>query len=165
LHLLLLASLFFLVQMAIQQAQPLTSIYMTFKIFQLINHFRRRLKPRVQSDRTKPDTSLGPKTRLGLENDAFRGLEKCLPVRVSGLEGSKYRNAHDRVRKARKGSRLSLKPLPLGRDGSGPPNTSKERVQRYVRVLLCLVSSWSYAKRCIASYRTLTESSVLRRMH
>jgi len=138
---------------------------MTFKIFQLINYLRRRLKPRVQSDRTKPDTSLGPKTRLGLEDDVFRGFEKYLPVRISGLEGSKYRNAHDRVRKARKGNRSFLKPLPLGRDGSGPPNTSKEKVQRYVRVPLCLVSSWSYAKRCIASYKTLTEGSVLRRMH
>lgn len=151
--------------MAVQQAQPLTSIYMTFKIFQLIDHLRRRLKPRVQSDRTKPDTSLGPRTRLGLEDDVFRGFEKYLPVRVSGLEGSKYRNAHDRVRKARKGNRSFLKPLPLGRDGSGPPNTSKEKVQRYVMVPLCLVSSWSYAKRCIASYKTLTEGSVLRRMH
>ena len=119
--------------MAIQKAQPSTSIYMTFKVFQLINQLRRRFKPRVQSDRTKPDTFLGPKTRLGLENDAFRGFEKCLPVRASGLESSKYRNAHDRVRKSRKGNRSFLKPLPLGRDGSGPPNTSKERVQRYVR--------------------------------
>lgn len=119
--------------MAIQNAQPLTSIYMTFKILQIINQLRRRLKPRVQSDRTKADTFLGPKTRLGLEDDAFRGFKKCISLRVSGLDAPEYRNAHDRVRKSRKGNRSSLKPLPLGRDCSGPLGTSKEKVQRILQ--------------------------------
>ena len=109
--------------MAIQKAQPSTSIYMTFKIFQLINQLRRRFKPRVQSDRTKPDTSLGPKTRLGLEDDAFRGFEKCLPVRASGLESSKYRNAHDRT------SALYDKPITSDLRDEGPASSRSTPAQ------------------------------------
>jgi hypothetical protein len=116
-----------------QRPQYSTSIYVTFKVFQLINQLRGRLKPRVQASSagTLESLRVAKHTRLSRfeEDRAFRKLEKAIPLRG---HQAKHRQ-RDRVAKPQqRGSRSSLKPLPLGKDASGPLNTHEEEVQRYV---------------------------------
>ncbi|KAF2190211.1 hypothetical protein K469DRAFT_682341 [Zopfia rhizophila CBS 207.26] len=119
--------------MAIQRRQP-TNIYLTFKVFQLVNQLRRRLKPRVlPSDPTKQ--LLGSKTCLGLEANAFKSIEQCLS-RVSGVQERKQlHHASNRICKNRKGTRPSLKLQTPGKHDPANPNTSGEEVQHMLKSL------------------------------
>ncbi|KAF2489756.1 hypothetical protein BU16DRAFT_531232 [Lophium mytilinum] len=119
--------------MAIQGQRPQhsTSIYLTFKVFQLINQLRRRLKPRVQASSAETlDEIVGAKRagiRATVEDVTFSRLEKSLPHQA------KHRH-RDRVAKPQKrGSRV--KPLPLGKHASGGASTHEEEVQRMLRDL------------------------------
>ncbi|KAF2809165.1 uncharacterized protein BDZ99DRAFT_521611 [Mytilinidion resinicola] len=119
--------------MAIQGQRPQhsTSIYVTFKVFQLINQLRRRLKPRVQPSSAETLSELVGAKRAGLrasvEDVTFSRLERSLPRQAE------HRH-RDRVAKPlKRGSRL--KPLPLGKHASGGASTHEEEVQRMLRDL------------------------------
>ncbi|KAF2112942.1 hypothetical protein BDV96DRAFT_579458 [Lophiotrema nucula] len=116
--------------MAIQQRQQTASIYLTFKVVQFVNHFRRGLKPRV-SDATTP--SLGPDTCLGLSSQALRRIEKGLSR--AELQNRKKHDSSSRICKNRNTIRPSLKLHTPGRHDAINRNTSGEEVQHLLQSL------------------------------
>jgi len=125
------------IQQHCPQLQPQrTSIYLTFKIIQVVNQLRRRLKPRVSSLASTP--LLGTATSLGLESKAFKTIGQGLS-RVGFQERKQLHHASNRISKK---TRPSLKPQRSGEHNAVHPNTSGEEVQQYVPILLllCFVS-------------------------
>ena len=129
--------------MAIQRRNSTTTnIYLTYKVFQLIEQLRRRLKPRIVLDSSKRGY-LGSKSCLGLERKAVLSIEKSVS-RVSGLRAEKkklQRSSHG-VCKKRKSDKPSLKLQTPGNHSSANQNSSGEEVQQYVKrpLVSCLVS-------------------------
>lgn len=117
--------------MAIQHRKT-TNIYLTYKVFQLIEQLRRRLRPRIVLDSPKR-TFLGSNTCLGLERKAVLCIEKSVS-RVSGCRAEKKRlqRSASGVHKRRKNDKPSLKLQTPGSDVFANRNTSGEDVQQYV---------------------------------
>ena len=148
------------------QLQPQrASIYLTFKIIQVVNQLRRRLKPRVSGSASI--SLLGTATSLGLESKALKTIAQGLS-RVGFQERKQLHHASNRISKSRKKTRPSLKPQRSGDHNAVRPNTSGEEVQQYVPILLfllfrftrCLVLSF-----CTACFSLSTETSIRRIRH
>ncbi|KAF2466032.1 uncharacterized protein BDR25DRAFT_78686 [Lindgomyces ingoldianus] len=120
--------------MAIQQRQQTASIYLTFKVIQLVNQLRRRLKPRVLSPQTN-DAILGSSPCLGLETKALKSLERGLS-RISGLQHKQlFHHSSNRVCKSRKNIRPSPKPqTSAGKDPTNQ-NPSRKELQHVLESL------------------------------
>jgi hypothetical protein len=101
-----------------------TSIYLTFKIIQLVN----RLKSRVSGLSTR-SSLLGSKTCLGLESKALRSVQRGL-ARVSPHGEKQLQQSSNRVRKHRKTVRPSLKLHTTGQHDAVNPNTPGDEVQQ-----------------------------------
>lgn len=128
------------IQQHCSQLQPQrASIYLTFKIIQVINQLRRRLKPRVSGSAST--SLLGTATSLGLESKALKTIAQGLS-RVGFQERKQLHHASNRISKSRKKTRPSLKPQRSGEHNAVYPNTSGEEVQQYVpiQLFLCFVS-------------------------
>jgi hypothetical protein len=112
------------------QAQT-ASIYLTFKIIQVVNQLRRRLKPRVPGSAST--SLLGTATSLGLESKALKTIAKGLS-RVGFQERKQLHHASNRIGKNRRKTRPLLKPQRPGEHNAVHPNTSGEEVQQYVPI-------------------------------
>ncbi|KAF2797378.1 hypothetical protein K505DRAFT_322637 [Melanomma pulvis-pyrius CBS 109.77] len=138
--------------MAIQQrpqAQPQrASIYLTFKIIQVVHQLRRRLKLRVAGSASS--YLLGTATSLGLESKARKTIAKGLS-RVGPQERKQLHHASNRICKSRKKTRVALNAQNPGRPNSANPNTSGEEVQHMLRSLDGNIKSPNKALSAIAA--------------
>lgn len=119
--------------MAIKQRRRTASIYLTFKVIQLVN----RLKSRV-SGLSARQSPLGSKSCLGLESKALRSLQKGL-ARVSPHGERQLHDATNRIRKVRKTVKPKLRLQTPNRHNPLNRNTSGEDVQQYVKGPSCSV--------------------------
>ena len=119
--------------MAIQQRTQLqrqpASIYLAFKIIQVVHQLRRRLKPRVSGSASI--SLLGTASSLSLEAKALKAIAKGLS-HVDVQERKQLHHASNRICKSRKKAKPWLKPQNPGRQSPVNPNTSGEEVQQYV---------------------------------
>src|ERR1700753_2341267 len=79
-----------------------SGLYVTLKVFQLVNELKKRLRTRRQSDAAHAAETNKQSAKHRFERDVFRGIESCLSSRISGLDGKKSRARTEGVRKVRK---------------------------------------------------------------
>lgn len=86
-------------------SQPVSSasgLYVTLKVFQLVNQLKKRLRTRRQSTAAHAAETNKQAAKQRFERDAFHGIESCLSSHISGLDGRKSRARTEGVRKIRK---------------------------------------------------------------
>ncbi|KAF2659643.1 hypothetical protein K491DRAFT_650652 [Lophiostoma macrostomum CBS 122681] len=118
--------------MAIHQQRPRASIYVTYKVIQIVNQLRRCLKPRVSGLSTK-DSLLGSKSCLGLDSKALRNVQRV--VSQASPDGRKQWHHSNRIAKNSKSTRPALTVSTPGGHVSANPNASADEVQRALRSL------------------------------
>ncbi|KAF2733604.1 hypothetical protein EJ04DRAFT_513105 [Polyplosphaeria fusca] len=112
--------------MAVDHQHQTSSVYLTLKVFQLVNHFRRRLKPRVSQD--------CPAKCLGLDPKASRKLERG-PSQGRRQAGKHVYASAKRVCKSRGSFRPWLKVQTPDRNGAANRNTCGDEVQQMLKSL------------------------------